>query len=63
MMMLFGPMRKSLQKKFLGLWLPVWKPLNGDVASIFTALSSITDVEWLKYLDYLITFDILGAGT
>ena len=62
MMMLFGPMRKSLQKKFLGLWLPVWKPLNGDVASIFTALSSITDVEWLKYLGYLITFDILGAG-
>lgn len=56
-------MRKSLQKKFLWLWLPVWKPLNGDVASIFTALSSITDVEWLKYLDYLITFDILGAGT
>ena len=55
-------MRKSLQKKILGLWLPVWKPLNGDVASIFTALSSITDVEWLKYLDYLITFDILGAG-
>lgn len=49
-------------EKYLGLWLPVWRPLDGDVASIFTALASATDVEWLKYLDYLITLDIKGSG-
>ena len=52
----------GVAEKFLGLWLPVWKPLSGDVVSIFTALASVTDAEWLKYLDYLITLDVMGAG-
>ena len=45
-------------ERLAGLWLPVWKPLSGDIASIFNAIASITGTDWLEYADYLITFDV-----
>ena len=41
-----------------GMWLPVWKPLSGDVASVFNAIASITGQDWLEYADYLVSFDV-----
>ena len=47
-------------ENFTGLWLPVWKPLDGDVSSIFSAAGSITGIEILDYVDLLIAFDVPG---
>ena len=46
-------------ERLAGLWLPVWKPLSGDIVSIFNVIASITGTDWLEYADYLITFDVL----
>ena len=49
-------------EKYMGLWLPVWKPLDGDIYTIFDALADCTDQAWVKYLDYLIKYDSMAQN-
>ena len=49
-------------EKVLGLWLPVWKPVDGDIYTIFSALADATDQAWIKYLNYLIKYDAISGN-